>query len=82
MKCVHSVVLSKINACVSGRKVVCSVKQIDEKLKLLCNDQRKVLFSLKVRSSKLTRLCATHHSYSLSRQIKPRALGVILSTSK
>ena len=83
MKCVHSVVLSKINACVSGRKVVCS-KQIDEKLKLLCNDQRKVLFSLKVRSfkSKLTRLCATHHSYSLSRQIKPRALGVVLSTSK
>ena len=24
MKCVHSVVLSKINACVSGRKVVCT----------------------------------------------------------
>ena len=34
--------------------------------------------------STLTRLYATHHSFTLpeSRQIKPRALGVILSTSK
>ena len=34
--------------------------------------------------STLTRLYATHHSFSLPepRQIKPRALGVILSTSK
>ena len=34
--------------------------------------------------STLTRLYATHHSFSLPepRQIKPRALGIILSTSK
>ena len=44
MKIPHSVVLSKINACVSERKVVCNVKQIGEKWGLSCNDQTKGLF--------------------------------------
>ena len=85
MKCVdlNSVVLSKINACVSERKVVCRLEKsgdfhamIREKF---CFTQVQGLRSFK---STLTRLHVLHHSKSLPHQIKLRAPGVELSTSK
>ena len=90
MKCVHSVVISKTNACVLERKVVCTavvnrLEKVSTFMQWLEKSsgftQVQGLGSLK---STLTRLYATHHSFSLpeSRQINPRALGVILSNSK
>ena len=87
MKWVHSVVLSKINACVSERKVVCSVKRKVETFmqwhrEKFCFHLSAGLGVVQVNTDKT--FYATHHSHSLPRQIKPRALGmtVALSTSK
>ena len=66
----------------------CSGKQIGESVDFHAMIREKFWFTqvqgLGSFKSTLTRLYATHHSFSLPepRQIKPRALGVILSTSK
>ena len=66
----------------------CSGKQIGEKCTFMQWLEKSSGFTqvqgLGSFKSTLTRLYATHHSFSLPepRQIKPRALGVILSTSK
>ena len=91
MKCVHSVVLSKINVCVSERKEVCTavVNRLEKSVVFHAMIREKFWVFIQVQGlgsfkSTLTRLYATHHSFSLPepRQIKPRALGVILSSSK
>ena len=82
--CVQSVVLSKTNACVSERKVVCSV---EEKWRLSCNYLRKVLFSLKCRAS--GRLSQHWQGFMqliilvvyLVSSSQEHALGVVLSRS-
>ena len=87
MKCVdlHSVVLSKIDTSVSERKVVSSVKPIGKKWRLFMQWLEKSSLSTQVQGlgslkSTLTRFHATHNSYSLPRHLKPRALGVVLSS--
>ena len=71
MKCVHSVVLSKINACVSERKVVCTavVNRLEKSVDFHAMIRETFWFhssaGLGVVKSLLTRLYATHHSFSL-----------------
>ena len=84
MKCVHSVVLSKINACVSERKAVCSVKRKVETF-MQWSDKSSgftQVQGLESFKSTLTRLFMQRIIPIVYRQIKPRALGVVLSTSK
>ena len=81
----------KINACVSDRKVVCTavVNRLEKSVDFHAVIRETFWFNssaglgvVQVIADK--RLYATHHSFSFPepRQIKPRAVGVILSTSK
>ena len=88
MKCVdlHSLVLSKMNACVSERNVVCSVNRLEKSgdwhamiREKFCFQSGAGLGVIQVNADKASCNASFH---SIPRQIKPRTLGpeVILST--